>query len=155
VTERSLDPRVRTLWIANSFVTALVLGTLVGAGTLLLLDGPAWAGPVAFVIVGALGVVFAVYRYRTWTYEVRTEAVYIERGVLTRIRTIVPHVRIQHVDTQRSPLERTLGLARVVIYTAGSRQADVSIPGLEPDQATHLQNRLRDLAIESEGDDGV
>jgi len=152
---RSLDPQVRLLWIGNSLVTAVFFGGLVGAASVLLLDWAAWPGAAAFVLLAVLGVVFAVLRYRIWTYEVRPEAVYIERGVLTRIRTIVPHVRIQHVDTQRGPLERTLGLSRVVIYTAGSRQADVSIPGLHPDQATRLQNRLRDLAIESEGDDAV
>lgn len=152
---RSLDPQVRLLWIGNSLVTAVFLGGIVGVASLFLLDWATWPGAVAFFVLALLGVIFALLRYRIWTYEIRPEAVYIERGVLTRIRTIVPHVRIQHVDTQRGPLERALGLSRVVIYTAGSRQADVSIPGLHPDQATRLQNRLRDLAIESEGDDAV
>lgn len=155
MTERALDPRVRLLWVANSFVTAVFLGVLAGAGSAFILEWPAWSGTGAFLLVGALGALFAGLRYRIWRYEVRSEAVYIRRGVLTRIRTIVPHVRIQHVDTQRGPFERALGLSRVVIYTAGSRQADVAIPGLRPDQATDLQNRLRDLAIESEGDDAV
>jgi membrane protein YdbS with pleckstrin-like domain len=155
VTERSLDPQVRLLWLANSLVTAVFLGAVVGAASAFVLDWPAWSGTIAFLGVGVLGAAFAVLRYRIWRYEIRSEAVYIRRGVLTRIRTIVPHVRIQHVDTQRGPFERTLGLSRVVIYTAGSRQADVAIPGLRPDQATDLQNRLRDLAIESEGDDAV
>lgn len=155
MTERSLDPQVRLLWLANSLVTAVFLGAVVGAASAFVLDWPAWSGTIAFLGVGVLGAAFAVLRYRIWRYEIRSEAVYIRRGVLTRIRTIVPHVRIQHVDTQRGPFERTLGLSRVVIYTAGSRQADVAIPGLRPDQATDLQNRLRDLAIESEGDDAV
>lgn len=155
VSERSLDPQVRLLWAGNSFVTAAFLGALAGAGSAVLLDWPAWYGLIAFFLVSLLGVLFAVLRYRIWRYEIRPEAVYIRRGVLTRTRTIVPHVRIQHVDTQRGPFERVLGLSRIVVYTAGSRQADVAIPGLRPEQATHLQNRLRDLAIESEGDDAV
>jgi hypothetical protein len=32
-------------------------------------------------------------RYRSWTYEVRDDAIYLERGVLTRVRTVVPFVR--------------------------------------------------------------
>jgi membrane protein YdbS with pleckstrin-like domain len=155
VSERALDPQVRLLWVGNSFVTAGFIGAIVGAGSTILLDWPAWYGFVAFLLLSLLGVLFAVLRYRIWKYEIREDAVYIERGVLTRIRTIIPHVRIQHVDTQRGPLERVLGLSRVVVYTAGSREADIAIPGLHPDQATHLQNRLRDLAIESEGDDAV
>jgi membrane protein YdbS with pleckstrin-like domain len=41
------------------------------------------------------------------------------------------------------------------VYTAGSRGADVSIPGLRPERAEALRQQLRDLAIESEGEDAV
>jgi membrane protein YdbS with pleckstrin-like domain len=75
--------------------------------------------------------------------------------VITHVRTVVPFVRVQHVDTQRGPVERALGLASVVVYTAGSRQADVTIPGLTPERADALQERLREMAIESEPEDAV
>ena len=80
----------------------------------------------------------------------RDDDLYLERGVLTRVNTVVPFVRVQHVDTQRGPVERAVGLASVVVYTAGSRGADVTIPGLTPDRADALQEKLRRLAIESE-----
>jgi membrane protein YdbS with pleckstrin-like domain len=63
-------------------------------------------------------------------------------------------VRVQHVDSRKGPLERVLGLGRVVVYTAGSRGADVAIPGLLADRADDVQETLRRLAIESEPDDG-
>ncbi len=46
--------------------------------------------------------------------------------------TSVPYVRVQHVDTTRGPVERAIGLASVVVYTAGTRGADITIPGLRP-----------------------
>ncbi|MFW5948277.1 MAG: PH domain-containing protein, partial [Halolamina sp.] len=55
----------------------------------------------------------------------------------------------------RSPLERLLGLSTLVVYTAGSRGADVTIPGLTPEHASTLQQRLERLTIESEEDDAV
>jgi len=99
--------------------------------------------------------VLAVLRYRSWSYEVREDSLYLERGVLTHTRTVVPYVRIQHVDASRGPVERALGLATAVVYTAGSRGADVSIPGLTTDRADDLQERLKRLAIAAEGEDAV
>jgi membrane protein YdbS with pleckstrin-like domain len=74
---------------------------------------------------------------------------------VTEVVTSVPFVRVQHVDTQRGPVERLAGLASVVVYTAGSRGADVTIPGLRPERAEQLREQLRELAIESEHDDAV
>jgi len=106
-------------------------------------------------ILGTAGVLHALARFERWRYEVQADALYLERGVVTEIETAVPFVRVQHVDTQRGPIARLLGIASVVVYTAGSRGADVTIPGLTPDRADALRNRLRELAIESEPDDGV
>jgi membrane protein YdbS with pleckstrin-like domain len=67
----------------------------------------------------------------------------------------VPYVRVQHIDTSRGPIERAVGLSTLVVYTAGSRGADVTISGLTPPEADDLQTRLKVLAIESEGEDAV
>jgi membrane protein YdbS with pleckstrin-like domain len=152
---QSLHPRVRIVWVLRGLVSATLIGVLVGGvGTLLDGLGPR-AGVAAFLVVGVLTVVHALARYRTWGYEVREDALYLERGVLTRVRTVVPYVRIQHVDASRGPLERTFGLASSVVYTAGSRGADVTIPGLTPEKSEDLQERLKRLAILAEGDDAV
>jgi len=154
-----LHSRVLVQWSAGALVTAAVVAVVAGAITFvdplsLSLPPIAVAGAV-FGVVFVLGVAYAWLRYRSWRYEVRTNTLYIERGVLTRVETIVPYVRVQHVDSQRGPLDRLLGLGTVVVYTAGSRGADVSIPGLAAERATTLQERLRDLAIESEPTDAV
>jgi len=151
---RSLDPRVRIVWAAQGLVSALVLGGIVGFATVAF-DGPRWPGVAVFLLFTALGVVLSVLRYRVWSFQVREDSLYLERGVFTRVKTVVPYVRIQHVDSSRGPVERTLGLASVVVYTAGSRGADVSVPGLTTDDAEELQSRLKRLAIAAEGEDAV
>ncbi len=151
---RKLDPRVRYVWVLGSVVGSLVLAGIAGVAGFLLLDR-LLVGPAVFLVLLALGVVMAVLRYRSWSYEVREDSLYLERGVLTHTRTVVPYVRIQHVDASRGPVERTLGLATAVVYTAGSRGADVSIPGLTTDRADDLQERLKRLAIAAEGEDAV
>jgi len=84
------------------------------------------AGVVAIGLV--LGTVYALRLYQLWRFELQDDALYLERGVVTFVETAVPFVRVQHVDTQFGPVERVLGLSSVVVYTAGSRNADVRIP---------------------------
>ncbi|QSG10912.1 putative membrane protein YdbS, contains bPH2 (bacterial pleckstrin homology) domain [Halapricum desulfuricans] len=152
---RTLDPRVRWLWVGRALVVALILGAIATAGALAALPQWPWIGPAVFVLVATLGVGHALLLYRSWSYEVREDSMLLDRGVITRIRTVVPYVRVQHIDTSRGPIERAVGLSSLVVYTAGSRGADVTIPGLRPREATDLQTRLKALAIESEGEDAV
>jgi membrane protein YdbS with pleckstrin-like domain len=150
-----LHPRIRVVWILRAVVLAAVLGVgsfLLNRATLGL---PVYVPVGLFVVVLVVGVALALLRYRLWGYEVRDDSLYLERGVFTRVRTVVPFVRIQHVDSARGPIERMLGLASTVVYTAGSRGADVQIPGLTPDGSDDLQERLKGLAIRAEGDDAV
>jgi membrane protein YdbS with pleckstrin-like domain len=151
---RSLSPRIQVLWAIRAGITALVLGLIVGFA-LAGLDRDPRLGSVVALAVMALGAVWVVLYYRIWVYQIRDDAIYLERGVVTHVRTLVPYVRIQHVDTSRGPVERLLGLSTLVVYTAGSRGADVSIPGLTPAEATDLQQRVKRLAIEAEGDDAL
>jgi membrane protein YdbS with pleckstrin-like domain len=151
---RSLSPRIQVLWAVRVGITSLVLGAIVGFALAGLNRDPR-LGSVVVLVVMALGTVWVVLYYRIWVYQIRDDAIYLERGVVTHVRTLVPYVRIQHVDTSRGPVERLLGLSTLVVYTAGSRGADVSIPGLTPEEATDLQQRVKQLAIEAEGDDAL
>jgi membrane protein YdbS with pleckstrin-like domain len=149
-----LHPRIQAVWIVSGVVFAGVVG-VAGVLARTYVDIPTWllVGVVGGIVI--VGSSLAVARYRRWRYEVRDDELYLERGVITEVRTVVPLVRIQHVDTRRGPLERTLGLASTVVYTAGSRGADVRIPGLTPEGATDLQTRLKRLAVLSEEEDAV
>jgi membrane protein YdbS with pleckstrin-like domain len=150
-----LNPRVRLVWAAQSAVTAAVIGAVLALVARLVSSVPVQLPLAVAAVLLLVGVVHAVLRYRSWQYEVRDDAIYLERGVLTRVRTVVPFVRIQHVDSSRGPVERAVGLGRVVVYTAGSRGADVTVPGLTPTSADDLRERLKRLAIRAEGDDAV
>jgi membrane protein YdbS with pleckstrin-like domain len=151
---RSLSPKIQVLWAIRAGITALVLGLITGFALTGLNRDPRYGAVVALTVL-VLGAVWVVLYYRIWVYQIRDDAIYLERGVVTHVRTLVPYVRIQHVDTSRGPIERLLGLSTLVVYTAGSRGADVSIPGLTPEEASDLQQRVKRLAIEAEGDDAL
>jgi membrane protein YdbS with pleckstrin-like domain len=152
-----LDSRVRLIWLLRSLVGSLVAGAVVtfavGAVDRVAVS-PVVAGGGVFLVLLAIGVLHVFLRYRAWRFEVRDDTLYIERGVLVNVRTVVPYVRVQHVDARRGPIERLLGLGSVVVFTAGSRGADVSIPGLVAQRADDVQETLRRLAIESEPETG-
>ena len=153
----SLHPRIRLLWIALAAIAAVGLGVAIAVVDQWLdfVDVPTVVHGGIVVLGLVLGVVYAVRLYQVWQFELQSDALYLERGVITFVETAVPFVRVQHVDTQFGPIERILGLSSVVVYTAGSRNADVRIPGLTPDRARDLQDTLRDLAVESEAEDAV
>jgi hypothetical protein len=148
-----LDSRVRVVWLGSALVTALVVGVAVAIAGRRLFEVGLWVGPAVFVALAVLGAGYTLQRYRVWGFDIESDAVTLERGVVTRVNSVVPFVRVQHVDSQRGPVERLAGLSSVVVYTAGSRGADVTIPGLRPERAEAIQAELRRLATESEPGD--
>ncbi len=150
----SLHPRIRIVWILRAIILGIVVGSI-GLGLATVLEASPLVAVAVAVLVAVVGVSHAILRYRNWRYVVGEDAIYLERGVLTEIRTEVPLVRIQHVDSRRSAFERLVGLASTVVYTAGSRGADVTIPGLTPENADGLRKRLKQLVIDTDGEDAV
>ncbi|WP_414838337.1 PH domain-containing protein [Candidatus Nanosalina sp. VS9-1] len=153
---RKPEKKILPVWIGTFILVSAVVSGLAAAVTWYFRSYPpadVFTGVFSFLIV--LSIILGYVRYRAWRFTLRDDHMYLERGVFTRVKTMVPYVRIQHVDTQKSPVDRLLGLSKVVVYTAGSRGADVTIPGLLPEDARDMQEKLRDLAIESEDRDGV
>lgn len=150
-----LHPRIRLVWVGWTAIASLLLGLAVTGLERALLGTLPWLGPAVLTVVFGAGTAHAFARYRIWRYRLREESLYLDRGVLTRVRTVVPYVRIQHVDVRRSALARMLGLSTIVVYTAGSRGADVVVPGLPRERAADLQHRLQRLATDADGTDAV
>jgi len=152
---KALHRNVLVLWGGRALAAAIVV-----AGLTVALDqqwmAPGYVtGAVFGVGIGVVGCWHAVRLYGTWRFDTRAESLYLERGVLVRVETDVPYVRIQHVDTRRNPLERAVGLSKVVVYTAGSRGADIVVPGLRPQRAEALHDELRELSTEGATNNGV
>ncbi|GAA4360203.1 PH domain-containing protein [Kangiella marina] len=104
------------------------------------------AAAVLFIFL--LGFVWARKSYQYTWYWLTEEGLYIQRGVLWRRKTLVPRNRIQHTDVAQGPLQRKYKLAKLVVYTAGTRDASVPLDGLEFEVANDLREQLR-----QDGDD--
>ncbi|MFB6145399.1 MAG: PH domain-containing protein [Candidatus Nanohaloarchaea archaeon] len=150
-----LDTRTRTLWIATGTLMGAIFGAII-AFALMIADLNMLFGIASIVILAASFGYFSILRYRRWGFELRDDHIYLEHGVLWKTTSMVPHVRIQNTDTVRGPLYRFLGLSSLVVYTAGSKGADIKIPGIDYQRADELQDILKDQSVESgERHDGV
>lgn len=125
------------------------IGCVVGGGALAGSDAPgvlawlAWAAAAGVVAVG--GVAAPLLRWRTWRYEVRDEEIDLLRGAVVVRRTLMPMTRVQHVDTQRTPLSDLFELRSVTVHTAAGSH---SIPALRPADAAAIRDRIAVLARE-------
>lgn len=144
-----LDPRAKTLWrvvgAIESGVMALI-GLLCAWALLTFTDTPLILGILPVLIAIALVVVLVVVapaiRWQRWRYEIRETEVDLQRGMLYVTRTLVPLARVQHVDTQQGPLERSFGLATVIFHTAAGPNR---IPALADQVAARVRDRIAEL----------
>jgi membrane protein YdbS with pleckstrin-like domain len=143
---RRLSPKYRSLLRLTtlivlptiSTVAAIVVGILTGS----------WGVAFAIVAVGAaltaLRCLLVDRNWRSWGYVEREDDLYITHGVLFKTLVAVPYGRMQLVEVQSGPLERAFGVATVRLHTA-SAGTDATIPGLPPEEATRLRDRLTEL----------
>ncbi|MDH3611785.1 MAG: PH domain-containing protein [Gammaproteobacteria bacterium] len=77
-------------------------------------------------------------------YVIRSKDIVFKSGVFWRSVTAVPFNRVQHVETNNTPLDRKFGLANLQIFTAGGSGGDLSISGLGADVAERLRIYILD-----------
>ena len=103
---------------------------------------------IIFIINLIMVIFLPKLKYKYWKFDVRQDSIYIERGVFTRVFTTAPFSRVQHIDVVQSVLDRWLGLGKLVIYTAGTKGADLLIPGLPIQYAEYLRDYLKNYTLE-------
>jgi uncharacterized protein len=158
--DHRLDPRVILLqriggWIFTGVVAgvsflALVAAWITNGATAvgLLAGGLPWT-------IGAAALAWHAHRwpaidYRHASYRIDDRSLEIRRGVYWRTVVTVPRSRVQHTDVSQGPLERRFGLGTLVVYTAGTDHARVTLAGLEHERALRIREHLL-----PRGDDAV
>ena len=81
--------------------------------------------------------------YRRIGFSVDRELLRVVRGWLFHTDTIVPFVRVQHIDIKRGPLDKLFGTASLVVHTAGTHNSIVALPGLSPTRAADIREAIR------------
>jgi uncharacterized protein len=140
---RTLSPLARWVWALQQLAfwgVVTMVGFAIGANVDF---GGAWlwALPLALLVIAVTAV--PALRWRRWRWDIRDEGIDIQRGTLAISRTLVPWIRVQHVDTQRGVFEQMFGLSTVVVHTAAGGH---TIPLLPQADAEQLRERIAGLA---------
>lgn len=143
-------------WLAAAvlgFVLFLGLAIALGASRaplpLVLAALAGWVLVVA--LLAGFGHLWPSLEYRHLAYRVSSTEIRIRRGVIWREVIAVPRNRIQHIDVSQGPLERQFGLATLLVHTAGTDFARISLPGVAHERALEI----RDLLLGMEEDDAL
>ncbi|KIL48575.1 PH domain-containing protein [Jeotgalibacillus campisalis] len=146
---KRISERALTVWKLYGWISTAILGVIgIGVITLsVLFNWSYWfiVGAAAIPILNAVLFVyiFPTLKWKRWRYEVREEEIELQHGIFIVKRTLVPMVRVQHVDTEQGPILRKYRLATISISTAATVH---QIPALDIDEADSLRDSISALA---------
>lgn len=134
--------------------TGILLLLGIGAGVLAyIFEGPWWIYAIVAIVIVLFAYLFIYLfpkvRWMRWRYEVRESEIELQRGIFIVKRTLIPMVRVQHVDTAQGPILRKYNLAEITISTAATNH---TIPALVMEEADELRSRISVLARVAEDD---
>ena len=101
--------------------------------------------PLAVPAIGLFVVIVAPERvYSRLRYRLTGRLLQVVRGWMFHSDTVVPLVRVQHLDVVRGPLDKMFGTASLVVHTAGNLNSTVTVPGLNPERAAEMRDAIRE-----------
>ncbi|MUV38493.1 UPF0699 transmembrane protein YdbS [Lentibacillus sp. JNUCC-1] len=142
-------------WRITASLYILIVWALIIANGIFvfMFDYSKWAlwGGLAFGVLLTYLFVLKIpsLRWRRWRYEVFDQEIYIQHGILIVTRTLIPMIRVQHVDTKQGPILKRYQLASITISTAATTH---EIPALDDEDASNLRDRISALARVDEDD---
>lgn len=149
IPSRRLDPKVRTAWRVQNAVGGIPLLLIAAAVTSGLAINNVSMALSALPVLAAVALLalwltlIPAVRYRRWRWDVTEDEVRLQRGIIIIQRTVVPMVRVQHVDTTQGPILNAFGISEVRVWTAAGMHA---IPALADRDAAELRDRIATLA---------
>lgn len=137
----------------NALGFAIPAALAAGFAARLTETGSIWLmAPAGLLLGAALGAWLGVKRHQRTLWKLDEHGFALRRGRWWQTESRVPISRVQHLDLKRGPLERAFKLATLVVHTAGTRMAAVSVSGLDGEDAERLRDRLAD---QLDGDDAL
>lgn len=150
-----LPKRAQTVWRLYGLIQTIILALLV-TGAIFVARKFDWSEWIQWVLIAAVVltfifsiIVFPSIRWKIWRYEVREQEIEIQSGLFVVKRTLIPMVRVQHVDTEQGPILKKYQLSNISISSAATIH---TIPMLELEDADLLRMKISELARVAEDD---
>ncbi len=153
--QKRISPKALKVWRIYGVLESLVVALLAAGAIVLtyLFDWPGWVTVIAVAVFILFTYVFVyllpMIKWKRWRYEVREQEIELQRGIFIVKRTLVPMVRVQHVDTVQGPILKKYGLSTITISSAATVH---EIPALNMEEADELRNSISQLARVAEDD---
>lgn len=128
-------------WFVLLFSIAITLEILAGLPQL-----------VFYPILGGLLILFSLSSievekgFPRRKFGIREKDIIFQNGYFVFKQTILPYKRIQHVEIKQGPLFKAFNLFTLKVYTAGSSAGDLSIAGLNKNDADKLKAQILKVA---------
>ena len=149
------QPGQRWVMHVGALIPAVALsagGVAAGAALARVVGGWGWAVTAVVATAALYGLLVSpAKRWRALGWAATAHELHSARGVWTRVHTIVPFARVQHLDVAQGPVERLAGVARLIVHTAGTAHSVVVVPGLSRPEADALRDRIRGAMALEEG----
>ena len=148
--ERSYLTVIRIEWSISAAILLIIAIALVLS--IELLQGPLWMS----IIFGGWLVLTATYffvqqkGFYSKAYALRDKDLIFRSGWIVRKISTCPFNRIQHSSVNTGFFERRYGLATLALYTAGTNDADLRIPGLKEADAYAMKEWITQKIIHEE-----
>ena len=143
----AVEPGYKNVLRGRQLFTWLVLCIPAAVADQLLLADTRFYGlpSIALPILALISLTTAPQRiYSRLRYRLTDRFLQVMRGWLFHTDTIVPLVRVQHLDVTRGPLDKMFGTSTLVVHTAGTHNSIVTLPGLAPERAAEIRDIIRE-----------
>lgn len=155
VPQKRISVRALPVWRITGLIIALFVWLLIIGGSIFVyIKGLSfWLVVVGFFVGLLITLLFTFLipfiRWKRWRYEVRDQEIELQHGVFFMKKTLVPMIRVQHVDTVQGPILRKYDLATITIATAATVH---QIPAIDLNEAEELRRAISQLARVAEED---
>ena len=137
--------QINVLRVRGGLTAALVLAAAITAEIVAAEHLPVHGAIAALTLLAGIWLAWVSppRRWRHWGYAFTGRELHVAHGWWTQVHTIVPVLRVQHIDVSQGPLERSFGVARLVLHTAGSDDTIVTLPGISRATAEEIRDTIR------------
>ena len=89
-----------------------------------------WVPTIVVPLLALLAIAIIPQRtYRRLRYRLTDRMLHSVHGWMFHTDTLVPFVRVQHLDVTRGPLDKAFGTASLVVHPAGTHNSIVTVAG--------------------------
>ncbi|SDC31797.1 hypothetical protein SAMN05421734_106130 [Pelagirhabdus alkalitolerans] len=147
--EQRIERTAINVWRTHGLITAIILLILVGAvfAVSYWFEWPYWISAIGLGVTLVIAIIhlglIPPIRWRRWRYQLYDQEIYIQHGIIIVKRTLVPMIRVQHVDTKQGPILKKFNLSTLQVSTAATTH---SIPALTVKEAERLRDQISILA---------